>query len=882
MTWFARLWRHRRLETDLDKELRFHIEEHTADLVAQGRNPSDARRLARLELGGPEQLKEDLRDARGTRWLEDLGRDLRYALRTLRHQPAFTSVALVTLALGIGATTVMFTLINGVLLKPLPYPEPDRLLVLQEQTSYRTQMGDLWAFTYPNYVDCRDAASKSLEMAAFRFGSGTIVSESSEAEQVQGIGVSASLFDILRTRMFRGRAFTAADDRAGAAPVAIISYVFWQRHLGASPSALGSSINFNGKPYTITGILPSDFTLDDNYPDVITPLAQDTSPGMQNRNIHGIGVWARLNPGATIAGARQELGLVGRHLAEQFPNSNKGRTFIAEPLRPSVGDVQSTLWLLLGAVSLILLIACANIASLLLARAVSRDRELAMRVALGAGRGRLVRQSLTESAVLGLAGGTLGILLAAFGLRPFVAFWPGSLPRATSVHMDWRVLLFAVATSLLSGILFGLAPSLRAPARNLELALRAGGRSIGGASRRLHGGFVVVQLTLAVVLLVSSGMLARTLLQLSNVDPGIDIHNILVARAALSPSTLENPARTRAAWDDILERARRVPGVEAIAMVDTVPMRDGNNQIPYRTSAAAVPDDRAPIALASSVSPDYLHVMKLRLLAGRFFDSGDRLGHESVAVIDEVMAQQAFPGEDPLGKHVWIGLGADPARVIGVVSHVRYWGLAGDDRATVRAQLYYPFAQVPDPLVRRWSQLMSIAVRTSIPPANILESLRHELRGATRDQVLYQVDTMENLSRSTIARQRFLMLLFGIFAGLALLLSSIGIYGVMAYLTGQRVPEIGVRIALGATSRGVIRLVLEQSLVMIVGGVVLGGLAAFAAARLLQGLVEGMRPVDAPTFAAMAGVLMAAALLASYLPARRASRIDPVKALREE
>lgn len=882
MIWLARLFRHRRLETDLEKELRFHVEEHTAELVAQGRNPSDARRQARLELGGPEQLKEDLRDARGTRWLEDLGRDLRYALRNLRQQPAFASVALVTLALGIGATTVMFTLIDGVLLKPLPYPEPDRLMALQEQTSYKTQFGDLWAFTYPNFVDCRDGASKSLELAAFRFSSGTIISETSEAEQVQGIGASASLFDILRTRMFRGRAFSAADDHAGATPVAMISYAFWQRRLDASPAALGSSINFNGKPYTIIGVLPADFSLDDNYPDVITPLAQDTSPAMQNRNAHRISVWARLNPGATLAGARQELALVGRHLAEQFPNSNKGRTFVANPLVPSVGDVRSTLWLLLGAVSLILLIACANVASLLLARAVSRERELAMRVALGAGRGRLIRQSLTESAVLGLAGGTLGILLAAIGLRPFVAFWPGSLPRATSVHMDWRVLLFAVATSLLSGLLFGLAPSLRAPTQNLELALRAGGRTIGGASRRLHGGFVVVQLALAVVLLVSSGMLGRTLLQLSIVDPGIDIHNILTARIALPPSTLENPARTRAAWDDILDRARRAPGVEAIAMVDTVPMRDGNNQIGYRTSAAAVPDDRQPVALASSVSPDYLKVMKLRLLAGRFFDSGDRLGHESVAVIDEVMAQQAFPGEDPLGKHVWISLGADPARVIGVVSHVRYWGLAGDDRANVRAELYYPFAQVPDALVRRWSDVMSIAVRTSIPPANILAPLRHELRGATRDQVIYEVNTMENLSRSTIARQRFLMLLFGIFAGLALLLSSIGIYGVMAYLTGQRVPEIGVRIALGATSRGVIRLVLEQSLVMIIGGVVLGGVAAFAAARLLQRLVEGMRPTDAPTFALMVSVLIAAAMLASYLPARRASRIDPVKALREE
>jgi predicted permease len=528
------------------------------------------------------------------------------------------------------------------------------------------------------------------------------------------------------------------------------------------------------------------------------------------------------------------------------------------------------------------LIACVNVASLLLARAVSRERELAMRVALGAGRGRLVRQCLTESAVLGVSGGLLGVLLAAAGIRPFVSFWPGSLPRAEEVHLDWRVLLFAVTASLLSGLLFGLAPAVRATARELEQTLRAGGRTLAGGSRRLHSSFVISEIALAMVLLVAAGMLGRTLLQLSSRDPGVKYQNVLTARLALSPATLANPAQTRAAWQDVMDRLRQVPGVEAVATVDTVPMREGSNPIPYKTTAADPPQEKQPIALANSVSPDYLKVTGIRLVAGRFFDEQDRLGNESVAVIDEVMAREAFPGQDPIGKHLWISLGADPARVVGVVGHVRYWGLAGDDVATVRSQFYYPFAQVPDQLMRRWSELMSISIRTSIAPLNIIETIQRGVRGSTNDQVLYEVNTLEQLVRDSLARQRFLLLLFGIFAGLALLLACIGIYGVLAYLTSQRVPEIGVRIALGASASEVKWMVLRQSLGMIAVGIGVGIAGALAAGRVLERLVEGMRPMEALTFASMICVLLVAALLASFVPARRASKVDPMKALRQE
>jgi predicted permease len=596
----------------------------------------------------------------------------------------------------------------------------------------------------------------------------------------------------------------------------------------------------------------------------------------------GIHVVARLRPAVTLAHAQAELALIGRHLAEQFPKSNAGHGIVAQPLRQElVGGVRSTLWLLLGAVSLVLLIACVNVASLLLARAVSREREVAMRVALGAGRGRLVRQCLTESAVLALSGGVLGVLLAGVGTRPFLKFWPGSLPRAEEVQFDWHVLLFAIAASLLSGLLFGLAPALRAPTRELEQALRAGGRTIAASSRRMHSGFVVSEIALAVVLLVAAGMLGRTLLRLSSVDPGVDIRNVLITRVALSPSALKGPVNTRAAWQDILDRVRHVPGVQSVATTDIVPMGGDENEIGYWTTAAAPPANQMPLSLLTSVTPDYLKAMGISLRQGRFFNEHDRIGNEPVVVIDEVMAQRAFRGRDPLGNRLWLQF-LGPVRVVGVVGHVRHWGLDSDDQAKVREQIYLPFAQVPDGFLRLISSVMSLAIRTTIAPLNVVEAARREVRGVTRDQALYEVRTMEQIVSATLARQRFLLLLFGVFASLALLLACIGIYGVLAYLTGQRVAEIGVRMALGATALDVMGLVLRQSLGMILIGAGLGIAGAFAAGRLLERLVAGVQSMEPLTFTIMTSVLVVAALFASFLPALRASRVDPMKALRQE
>jgi predicted permease len=503
-------------------------------------------------------------------------------------------------------------------------------------------------------------------------------------------------------------------------------------------------------------------------------------------------------------------------------------------------------------------------------------------MALGASRGRLARQCLTESGVLALGGGAIGVLLAAVGIRPFITLWPGALPRAEEIHLDWRVLVFALGVSLLSGLLFGFAPALRTRARKLEQALRAGSRSVSGKSRRLHGVFVISEVALAVVLLISAGMLGRTLLRLTSLDPGIDIHNVLTARVGLSPKALENPDRTRAVWNEILDQVRSAPGVEAAAIVDIVPMREGNNPIGYRTSAAAVPEEKQPIVLASSATPDYLKVSGIPLRQGRFISEQDRIGAQNVVVIDEVLARQAFPNQDPIGKQLWIGLGGDPVTVAGVVGHVRYWGLASDDQNKIRAQLYYPFAQVPDNLIRRWSELMSIGVRTRVDPLTLLQPLRSVVRGAANDQVLYAPRTFEQLAANSLARQRFLLLLFGIFAGLALLLACIGIYGVLAYLTNQRIPEIGVRMALGASSGEVTWMILRQSLAMIGVGVAIGLAGSIAGGRLLIRSVEGMSATEPSTFVVTISVLIVAALIASFVPARRASRVDPMIALRQE
>lgn len=805
--------------------------------------------------------------------------DLRVTLRSLRQRPGFALLTILTLAVGGGATTAIFTLISGVLLKPLAYQDPDSLLTVHVQTE---KYGDRWGFSYPDFLDCRRECNSFEDVAAWTYGGGT-VSAPGQPEYLDGRQISSDLFSVLRVPLARGRSFLPAEDLVGGAPVAIISTRLWQRRYGAAPRAIGMALTYEGKAYTVVGIAPAGFQLDGDV-DVFTPVGQATEPRMQIRSAHFLHVVARLRHGIALSQAQQELALISRQLAKQYPDSNDGITLMPYPLqRELVRDVRPTLWLLFPAVSLVLLIACVNVASMLLTRVVSRQHEFALRLALGAPSGRLLRQCLTESGVLGICGGLLGLLLAAIGTRPFIRFWPDRLPRADEVHVDWRVVLFAITTSILTGLIFGLIPALRANRSSIEETLRSRSRNVTGGARKLLSGFVICQIALALVLLTSAAVLGRTLLRLSSLNPGIDTHNLLTARVAFSPAALTNPAKGRAAWQELVESMQRVPAIQSVALTDIVPMREGENVLGYWATASPPPPNQEAETLASAVTPDYLKVMRLPLLAGRFFDENDRLGSSQVVVIDQKMAQHAFAGQDPIGKRLWIpAMGATPVQVVGVVGHVRHWGLAGDDLSRVQDQCYYPLAQVPDQLVRFFSSVMSVVVRTDVPPSNTVESLQRQARGATGDQALYEVRTMEQLVSASLARQRFLLLLFAIFSGMALLLACVGIYSVIAYLMSQRVSEIGVRVALGATSANIVALVLRQSLAMIFAGIGIGVVTAFASGRVLQRLVPEVQTSQTSMFAVVLPVLMAVALAASYIPARRASKVDPMVALRYE
>lgn len=811
--------------------------------------------------------------------LSSLSQDLRYAFRQLRKNRVFAAVAVLTLALGSGATTVIFTVVSGVLLKPLQYSHPESLVTLHVQAE---KHGDAWGFSYPDFLDCQRECRSFEGVAAWTYGGGT-VNNPGEPEYVDGRLISPGLFSLLRVPLVMGRSFVQAEDQIGAAPVAIISTRLWQTRYSASAKAVGMSLAYDGKSYTVVGVAPPGFQLDGDA-DVFTPLGQATEPRMHWRGAHFLHVDARMRPGVAVSTAQAELVLMSQRLKKQYPDSNAGITFVPHSLQSElVRDVRPTLWLLLCAVSLVLLIACVNVASLLLTRVVSRGHEFALRMALGAPSVRLFRQCLIESSVLGICGGSLGLLLAMLGTGPFLRFWPDRLPRADEVHVDWRVLTFAITSSLLTAVIFGMIPALRANRSAIEETLRSRSRSIAGSARKPLSAFVVCQIALALILLSAAGVMGRTLFRFASLNPGIDIHNSLSARVALSPSVLSNPAQARAAWRELMDNVRNAPGIQSVALTDIVPMREGENVLEYRTTAAPVPPSEESEALASAVTPDYSQVMRLPLLRGRFFNDNDQLVSPQVIVIDENMAHHAFAEEDPVGKVLWIpGLGDRPVQVIGVVGHVRHWGLAEDDLSRVHDQCYYPLAQVPDQLVRFFSSVLSVVVRTNVPPLNAVDVLQKQARGASADQTLYEVRTMEQLVTASLARQRFLLLLFAIFAGLALLLACVGIYSVIAYLTSQRVPEFGVRIALGAHSSDIIRLVLRESLAIILIGIGIGLLASFGSGRVLARLVPGAQTAQGLILAVVLPALILVALVACYIPARRAGKVDPVVSLRYE
>jgi predicted permease len=704
-----------------------------------------------------------------------------------------------------------------------------------------------------------------------------------EAERVRGRRSTANLFSVLGVKPVLGRDFAQGEDERGAAPVVMISAELWQRRFGASPDTPGKSLTVDDRNYTIVGVLPASFTLYRGT-DVYIPMGQWDNSGLQNRGagmgLQGIG---RLKPGVTLAQAQSDLDGVMRRLAEAYPEANRGVGAAVIPLKERlVGDVGPNLWMLLGAVGFVLLIACVNVSNLLLARATGRTREFAIRAALGASHSRLLRQSLTESVLLALAGGGLGLLLAALGTRAALGALPTGLPRADEVGLDVRVLLFAAAVSLLTGVLAGLAPALKTSQWRLAETLKESGRGAGGGRHRAQGVLVAVEVALALVLLIGAGLMIRTLSALWSVDPGFRPDNVLTFGLSFPPSMRAlSPEGRRAALRDLSDRLNAMPGVKAASFSLLASLMQNGSSSFFWLDGHPKPASTSEMhrTLVYGVEPGYLTVMGIPLKQGRFFTAQDEAGTQGVAVIDEVFARQHFPNTNPIGQRINLVFNQSPSEIVGVVGHVKQSGLDEDDSQSLRAQLYLPFRQLG------WNSEANVVARVEGAERNTaahFAALRRVVQSQHKDNVIYEPQTMNEVIADSLSRRRFAMILLNAFAAVALLLSSIGLYGVISYLVGQSAHELGVRLALGAQRRDVLLLVLGQGMKMALGGVALGLLAALGLTRLLEKMLYGVGATDAPTFTVITLLLMTTALLACFVPAWRATKVDPLVALRSE
>jgi predicted permease len=877
---FAGLFFKSKREQELADEIRTHLEMQTEENVRQGMIQEEARLAALRQFGGVEQIKEVYRDRRSLLVVETTLQDLRFAVRLLIKQPTFTVVAVLTLALGIGANAALFSVVNGVLLNPLPYPQPEQLVALN-QRSPNTGTGSI---SYPNFRDWQIENQTFAAMAVSRQSSFALVG-TGEAERVRGRRCTANLFSVLGVKPALGRDFAPGEDEPGAAPVILISAELWQRKFNAAPDVPGKSLTVDDKSYIIVGVLPTTFTLYRGT-DVYIPMGQWNNPGLQNRGaglgLQGIG---RLKPGVTLADAQADLdGLMSR-LAETYPEANRGICAAVVPLKERlVGDVGQNLWMLLGAVSCVLLIACVNVSNLLLTHSTGRTREFAIRAALGAGQWRLLRQSLTESTLLALAGGGLGLLLAALGTRAVLNVLPTGLPRVDEVGLDGRVLLFTTAISLLTGVLAGLAPALKTSQWRLAETLKEAGRGSSGGRHRAQGLLVAVEVALALVLLVGAGLMIRSLSALWSVDPGFRPDNVLTFGLSFPPSmrAVSDEAK-RASLRELSDRLNSMQGVKAASfLMGASPMQREDDRF-FWLEGEPKPASSSEMrrALGYVVEPGYLAALGIPLKQGRFFTNQDEVRTRPVVVIDEVFARQYFPNADSIGKHIHLGSDRDPSEIIGVVGHVKQSGLDSDDLQSLQAQIYEPFRQVGG-----WSSEVGVVVRVEravgTPATAHFDALRHVVQSHHSHNVIYEPLTMNEVIADSLARRRFAMILLNAFAVVALLLSSIGLYGVISYLVVQTTRELGIRIALGAQRANVLLLVLSQGMKMALGGVTLGVFAALGLTRLLEKLLYGVSPTDMVTFMVIILLLIMVALLACLVPAWRATKVDPLVALRSE
>jgi putative ABC transport system permease protein len=800
--------------------------------------------------------------------------DLRYGLRTMLKRPGFTLIAVLTLALGIGSSTAIFTVVDAAVIRGLPYQSPENLYHMWERTPQK--QFDQREFSYPDYQDYLQ--NRVVDIAAYT-GGGTILNANGESERVFAPAVSANFFSVLGVTPIKGRTFQAGEDVQSGPRVAVITYGLWQRRFGGSESILGQQINLAGDSYTVVGILPETFQFALRSADLFVPY-QPTQNQLTRRFMHGTNLIARLKPGVTASQAQSELSLIASRIAEQYKESHTGTVLRLVPLQEQVvGQVKPILMILLAAVGFVLLIACANVANLLLTRSLSRQKEVGIRVALGANRWRVVRQLLTESVLLSVCGGILGLLLAHWGTAALVGMLPpnqiSSLPFLQTLKIDGRMLGFSFGLSVLTGIVFGLAPALQSSRLELSDVLKEGGRNTSGTvSHRLRNGLVITEIALAVILLVGAGMLLKNLLRLLNTSPGFNPENLLTMTVALPPEKYTDPNAQVNMNDQIQQHVKSLPGVVNVGTVNILPLQAGNTTRVYVDGEPVPPPGQELEANFRNVSDDYFSALGVPLLSGRAFDSRDTANADQVVIIGKTMADKVFAGRDPIGRRLkYHSVEAPPLTIVGVVGDVKITGLDQDARPVI----YYPFRQ-------NSSTMANLVVRTNADPQALAGSIRNELRNLEPSVAIFNVQAMPQLIANSPAAfmRRFPATLIGIFAGLALLLSAIGIYGVVSYSVSQQTHHIGVRMALGASGADILKLVLKQGFIIALAGIAVGSIGAFALMRLLQSFLFEIRANDVSTYGFVAGALLLIAMFACYLPARRATRVDPLVALRYE
>jgi putative ABC transport system permease protein len=799
--------------------------------------------------------------------------DLHYGARMLLRNPAFTLVAVLALTLGIGATTAIFSVVNSVLLKPLPYPESERLVFLSEWSPQIDGM----SISYPNFTDWREQNEVFEKIGVYRRQSYNLTGTGAPERLVGGM-VSADLFAALRVNALRGRLFTNDEDQPGATPVALLSYGLWQRRFGGDTNTIDQQLTLNGRSYTVIGIMPPDFAFPSRA-ELWTPVGQSAKdPGWESRGNHpGLYAMARLKPGVSVAEARAGMESVAVNLERKYPDSNTGnRVTVTPALENVVRDVKPALFILPGIVGFVLLIACANVANLLLARATTRQKEMAIRTALGASRWRIVRQLLTESLLLSFIGGGLGLLLASWGVKLLVAISPNSIPRSREIMVDNRVLVFTIVVAALTGVFFGLVPALQASKPDLNETLKDAGRGSTGRRHVLRNALVVAEVALTMVPLMSAGLMIRSFYRLQQVDPGFNGDHLLTFNIALPQKKYPEDVQRINFGEQVADRLRQLPGIDTVGLSSGLPLGNNGWQTSFVIDGQPPPEPgKTPLTEAAVASPDYFRAMGITILKGRNFTDADTKDVPRVALIDEEFARRYWPNEEAVGKHIRPG-GNDPrnplVEIVGIVRRVKMEGL---NQESDRVQSYYPFRQLP-------SGNLTVVIKSSQEPMSIASAVREQVLAVDPDQPIYNLNSMQQLRADSIAPERLNLMLFTCFAVIALTLASVGIYGVMSYAVTQRTHEIGIRMALGARPGNVLSMVVRQGMALTITGLALGVGGALLVTRLMTSLLFGTSATDPLTFVAIPLLLAGVALGACFVPARRATKVDPMIALRYE